>query len=59
MSEETNNRRRPGPESESLKINLPWEEAVRRAMAVRVPPGGIPERVTQKRERAKPKRHGA
>lgn len=40
-----------GPKPDSLKIDLPWEEAVRRAMSVPVPPGGVPARETQKRKR--------
>lgn len=43
--------KRPGPESDSLKIDLPWEEAARRLVSAPVPPGGVPKRETQKRER--------
>jgi hypothetical protein len=39
----------PGAEPERLKIDLPFEEAVRRAMQSPIPPGGVPERKKRKR----------
>lgn len=50
-------KRGSGPEPERLKIELPWEQAVRRALNVPLPPGGVPERVKPKRGRP-PKKRG-
>jgi hypothetical protein len=47
--DESNLRKRPGAEPDRLKIDLPWEEAVRRAMHAPIPPGGVPEREKRKR----------
>jgi hypothetical protein len=42
-------RKRPSAEPDTLKIDLSFEEAVRRAMRATIPPRGIPDRETQKR----------
>ena len=47
-------RKRSGPEPERLKIDLPWAQAVTRALNVPLPPGGVPERVKPKRGRRNP-----
>jgi hypothetical protein len=36
-------------EPATLKINMQFEEAVRRAMHAPIPPGGVPEREKRKR----------
>ena len=36
-------RRQPGPVAERLKINLPFEEAVRRALRAGKPPADTPK----------------
>lgn len=56
--DESNLRKRPGAEPDRLKIDLPWEEAVRRAMHAPIPPGGVPEREKRKRapNKATPKK---
>jgi len=48
-SELPGGRRRPGPKAETLKIDLPFEEAVKRAMRAGKP---------QDRETVKPERRG-
>jgi hypothetical protein len=45
-----------GPEPERLKIDLPWEQAVGRALNVPLPPGAVPERVAPKVPQRSPKK---
>ena len=37
-------KRTPGPEAERLKLNLPWAEAVKKALKKRKPPKGWPKK---------------
>jgi len=43
----------PGPEPETVRIDLTFEEAVRKALQKPIPPGGIPERPTRPRRATK------
>ena len=41
--------RKPGPEPERVKIEGDWEEAVKRALGKKRPPGGWPRPAKKKR----------
>ena len=55
-------KRTPGAEPETLKIDVPFEEAVRRALAKPIPPGGVPDKPMRPRRskgmRNAPEGHG-
>jgi len=47
-------RRPPGAQPDTLKIDATFEEAVARAMRAAIPPGGIPERPKRTHTRREP-----
>lgn len=43
-----NDKRKPGPEPETVKGDGPWEEAVKRALGKKKPPEGWPKKAKKK-----------
>lgn len=53
MTEDSSSRKRtdrPGPEPERLKIEGPWEEAIKKALRKKKPPEGSPKEEKQGKE---------
>jgi len=46
--------KRTGPKPETVKINTPWEKAVRDALTRKRPPGGWPDQPKPKPKKEKP-----
>lgn len=52
--EPTKDRKKPGAESETLKLNTTFEDAVSRILRAPVPPGGVPDREPTRKRRGSP-----
>jgi len=56
MDDKSPDRSRTGVRPETLKIDLPWEEAVARALRKPIPPEGVPGRAKKLRAPHAPKK---